>query len=52
MQAVKDFVMWFISQLPDFLMSEPFCYFVGFFFLFVTARLVARMCGLGGSYKI
>ena len=44
--------MWFMSQIPDFLMSEPLCYFVGFFFLFVTARLFARMCGIGGGNKM
>lgn len=39
--------MWFIGQLPAFLMSEPICYFVGFFFLFVTARLFVRMTHIG-----
>lgn len=36
-----------MSQIPDFLMSEPFCYFVGFFFLFVTARIVESIINLG-----
>lgn len=36
---MKDFVIWFLTMLPDFLMSEPMCYFVGFAFLFVTLAL-------------
>lgn len=44
---MKSFVVWFVGELPDFLMAEPICYLVGFAFLFVTARLVSRMCGLG-----
>ena len=39
MSEMKDFIMWFLSNLPDFLMAEPICYFVGFAFLFVTLAL-------------
>lgn len=39
--------MWFLGKLPEFLMSEPICYFVGFFFLFVTIRLFVRMTHVG-----
>lgn len=43
---MKDFVMWFLSSLPDFLMSEPICYLVGFFFLFVTVALFRSIMNL------
>lgn len=39
MQAMKSFVLWFLEQLPAFLMSEPICYFVGFAFLFVVISI-------------
>lgn len=43
MQNMKDFVMWFLTQLPSFLLSEPINYFVGFFFLYVTVAIFRRM---------
>lgn len=43
MQAMKDFCMWFLSELPDFLMSEPIVYFVGAGFLFVVIQLVKNI---------
>ena len=46
MQSVREFCVWFISQLPDFLMSEPICYFVGFFFSFATVGLIARLMNI------
>ena len=39
MQNMMDFIGWFLSQLPAFLMSEPICYFVGFAFLFVIVAI-------------
>lgn len=39
MSEMKDFVMWFLVNLPDFLMAEPICYLVGFGFLFVVLAL-------------
>lgn len=47
MQAVKDFVFWFLSELPSFLMAEPICYFVGFAFIFVTAKVVFQIMNIG-----
>ena len=44
---MKTFCLWFIDQLPDFLMSEPICYLVGFAFGFVTLALLGRMLRLG-----
>jgi hypothetical protein len=37
---MKTFVLWFLEQLPSFLLSEPMCYFVGFAFLIVTIRVI------------
>jgi hypothetical protein len=37
---MKTFVLWFLEQLPSFLLSEPMCYFVGFAFLVVTIRII------------
>lgn len=36
---MKTFVLWFMEELPNFLMAEPICYFVGFGFLFVILAL-------------
>lgn len=46
MQSMKDFVVWFMSQLPSFLMAEPISAFTGLAILFVTAALVRRMIHL------
>lgn len=46
MQAMKEFVLWFLVQLPDFLLSEPICYLVGFFFLFVVIVLFQRIISI------
>ena len=43
---MKEFVTWFFTQIPDFLMSEPVCYFVGFFFIFVVIALVRAIINL------
>ena len=43
MQDMKDFVLWFMSQLPDFLMSDPISAFTGLAILFAVAALVRFM---------
>lgn len=43
MQAMMDFSLWFLEQLPAFLMTEPISGFVGFGFLFVVVALFKRM---------
>ena len=40
MDNMKTFVLWFLEQLPSFLLSEPMCYFVGFAFLIVMVRVI------------
>ena len=46
MQSMKAFCLWFIDQLPTFLMAEPVCYFVGFFFSFAIIGLVVRLMNI------
>lgn len=46
MQAMKDFITWFFTQLPTFLLAEPICYLLGFFFLFVVIGLVRQIINL------
>lgn len=46
MQAMMDFALWFLEQLPDFLMSEPISAFVGMFFLYVVIDLIGRLIKL------
>lgn len=38
--------MWFMSQIPDFLMTEPISAFTALAILFVVAALVGRMMHL------
>lgn len=38
-----DFTLWFLEQLPAFLLSEPISAFVGFWFLFVVIALFRSM---------
>lgn len=44
---MMNFVVWFIGKLPAFLTAEPICYFVGFFFAFVSIALLDRLMHLG-----
>lgn len=37
---MQSFFIWFLEQLPAFLMAEPLCYFVGFAFLLVVIRVI------------
>lgn len=46
MQDMMNFVTWFMSQLPDFLMTEPISAFTGLAILFVVAALFRRMIHL------
>lgn len=43
---MKSFILWFINELPGFLMAEPFCYLVGFFFAFITVALIKRIINI------
>lgn len=43
MSDMMDFSMWFLQQIPDFLMSEPINYLVGLGVLSVVVVLFRRM---------
>lgn len=43
MQGMMDFSLWFLSQLPDFLLSEPINAFVGLAVLFSVGSLFRRI---------
>lgn len=43
---MRDFVVFFIDQIPTFLMSEPISAFTGLCIMFFVARLFRRMIGL------
>lgn len=49
MQEMMEFCMWFLSELPDFLMAEPICYLVGFGFLFVVLALFKSIVNIHRS---
>lgn len=40
MADMQTFIGWFLTVLPDFLMSEPMCYFIGFAFAILTIRII------------
>lgn len=40
---MMNFITWFLGALADFLMCEPVCYFVGFFFLFCAIAVVRQI---------
>lgn len=50
MEQMKDFVMWFLTVLPDFLLTEPISYFTGFVLLFFTFGIIRRIMGVGDRY--
>lgn len=43
MEAMKEFVMWFIEILPDFLLQPPISSFVGMALLAFTVNILRRM---------
>lgn len=51
MTAMKNFTLWFIDNLPDFLLSEPIIYFVGLFILAFIVRIILRLCGIERGNK-
>lgn len=44
---MMDFSIWFINQIPAFLMSDPIIYLVSLFLLGVICDLFKRMIRLG-----
>lgn len=44
MSSMMNFVTWFISQLPGFLMSEPISAFTGLSIGIVVIALIRKLC--------
>lgn len=49
MSQIIAFFQWFFDNLPDFFMSDPIKYLLGFFFLGAAIRLVVKL--FGGRYE-
>lgn len=45
MTAAKNFALWFLQNLPTFLMSEPIIYFVGLLILAVIVKIILSFRG-------
>lgn len=43
---MMDFALWFLNQLPEFLLTPPISAFTGLAVLFVVAELVRRIINL------
>ena len=48
---MKDFCLWFLQQLPTFLLSEPICYLIGFAFLLLTVKVFTSLCHINSNMK-
>lgn len=46
MENAKAFAMWFLENIPDFLMSEPIVYIVGLFVLAVVIKFTYSLMHL------
>lgn len=43
---MKNFVLWFLTELPDFLMSEPVCYFVALAILVFVVDCISQLLNI------
>lgn len=43
MTEMQSFVLWFLQEVPDFLLAPPISAFTGMYFLYVTVRLFRYM---------
>lgn len=46
MEEMKEFWLWWFSELPNFLLSEPICYLFGFTFGALAISLIRRIIHL------
>lgn len=46
MAESKEFVLWFLENLPTFLLSDPINQFLGFAFLAVVIRLMKSIMNI------
>lgn len=40
---MKDFVLWFLAELPDFLLTPPVSLIMGFFMLALVIDMIIRI---------
>lgn len=40
MANMQSFTLWFLENIPDFLLSEPICYFVAIAFMLLIIRII------------
>lgn len=46
MTNMQNFVLWFLDYIPEFLLSDPIKYFVGFWFAGITILLIKRILNI------
>lgn len=46
MEAMRDFVLWFIQEIPEFLLQPPISVFVGMALLAFAINILRRMMHL------
>lgn len=46
MTSMQNFILWFLNNLPTFLLSDPIIYFVGFWFAGLTIILIKRILNI------
>lgn len=46
MASMQSFTLWFLNQLPAFLLSEPISYFTGLIILGFIIKVILTLCGL------
>lgn len=44
MIAMKEFTMWLLDNIPEFLMSEPIVYLFGAILLSFVVTIILRLC--------
>lgn len=46
MQSMQQFTLWFINNIPTFLLSEPIVYLVGLAILAIIIKVILSILGL------
>lgn len=46
MTEMQNFCSWFLSELPNFLLSNPIKYFLGFWFLAIAMHLAFKIINI------
>lgn len=48
MEAMRNFTLWFLQMLPEFLMSEPIIYFVAIGVIALVIKAISQLFFKGG----